>query len=172
MFGFRAADAAPREMSAGAFRVRYDPFSFVPSDTFGSFMSVVVGFRATEVFGLIDLTLPIFIVADTRHWTFRAVALHRSQAEKAVTVPIGAGDGLGDLGKAAKGPTVPGEPVVEHNHPFQFAFPFADEQRSRIEAGPVPRLWLALLEGTAVGRIDRVALRSANRTHSRLVEVA
>ncbi len=48
-FGFRVADAMPREMSAGAFRVGDDPFSFVPSDTFGSSASVAVGFRPTEL---------------------------------------------------------------------------------------------------------------------------
>ena len=39
------------------------------------------------------------------------------------------------------------------------------------EANSVPRRWLAVVEGTA-GEIDRVALRSANRTRGRLVEVA
>ena len=48
-FGFRVADAAPREMSAGPFRVHYDPFSFVPSDTFGSSASVGFEFRATKL---------------------------------------------------------------------------------------------------------------------------
>ena len=48
-FVFRVADAALHEMSAGAFRVRDDPFIFVPSDTFGSSGFVAVEFRATDL---------------------------------------------------------------------------------------------------------------------------
>jgi hypothetical protein len=88
-----------------------------------------------------------------------------------VTVPTRAGDRLGDLGKAAKGAAVPGEARVEHHHPFQLALPLADEQRSGVETNPVLSSRLALLERTA-GKIDLVPLRSANRTHSRLVEIA
>jgi hypothetical protein len=88
-----------------------------------------------------------------------------------MTVPTCASGGFRDLGKAAKGPAVPSEAVFEHHHLFQFALPLAHEQRARIEVSPFSRPRLALLERT-VSEIDRVALRSTNRTHSRLVEIA
>src|ERR1700722_18481398 len=100
----------------------------------------------------------------------RALVLCGSQAEETVTVPTCAGDRLSDLGKAAEGTTVPGEPIVEHHHPFEFAFPLADEQGPRIEGSPVPCHRAARLERIA-GEIDRLALRSANDARSRLVEV-
>src|SRR3984957_8844372 len=78
--------------------------------------------------------------------SYRTLALHGAQAEKAMPVRTCASYGLCDLGQAAKGLAVPGEALVQHHHPFQFAFPLADEQRAWIEARPVPRPRLARLE--------------------------
>jgi hypothetical protein len=170
-FRFRVADATPREASAGAFRVGDGPISFVPSDTFGSFASIVAGFRASEVLRPSSPTPPVFIGVWTRFSSFRAPLLRGSQAKKAVTVPTCAGYSLGDLGKAAKGLSVPGKALIEHHHPFQFASPLAHEQRSRVEANSVPRRWLAVVERTS-GEINRSALRSANHAQRRFIEIA
>jgi len=59
--GFRGADATPREVSAGAFRVGDRPFSFVPSNTFRSSASVFGGFRATDLLSSGSPRSPVFI---------------------------------------------------------------------------------------------------------------
>jgi hypothetical protein len=164
VFRFRDADATtPREASFKAFRFGDSLLNSVTSDA--------LGFRPTEVLWIDQPTPPVFIAAGTSHPSFRGLVLHRSQAEKAVTVPTRPSYSLGDLGKAAKDLAVPSEALVKHHHPFQSAFPFANEHRSRVEANPVARPWLALLKGTA-GGIDRIAFRSANNAHSRIVEIA
>ncbi len=88
-----------------------------------------------------------------------------------MTDPTSAGDGLSDLGKAAKGLSVPGKALVEHHHPFQFASPLAHEQSSRVEANSVPGRWLAIVERTS-GEINRSALRSANNAQRCFIEIA
>ena len=88
-----------------------------------------------------------------------------------MTVPTRAGDRLRDLGKAAKGLSVPGKALIEHHHPLQFASPLAHEQRSRVEANSVPRSWLAAVERTS-GETNRSALRSANNAQRRFIEIA
>jgi hypothetical protein len=170
-FRFWGVDATSGEASPRGLSLGEGPLSLAASDALVSPASAVHGFRATEVLGLIDLTPPAFSGARTRSTTFRTLVLPSSQAEKAVTVPARAGDRLGDLGKAAKGPSIPGKALIEQHHPFQFAPPLAQEQRSRVEANSVPRRWLAVVERTS-GEINRSALRSANNAQGRFIEIA
>jgi hypothetical protein len=110
--------------------------------------------------------------ATTLRETSRGVLVLRgSQAEKAMTVPACAGYGLSDLRKAPKGSAIPGEALVEHHHPFQFALPLTHQRRPWVEVNPVARPRPALPEGIA-GKLDRVALQGANRTYTRLIEIA
>jgi hypothetical protein len=55
----------------------------------------------------------------------------RLQPEEAVSVPIRAGDRLGDLRKAAVDAAIPGVPVVQDHDPLQMAIPFPDQQGCR-----------------------------------------
>jgi hypothetical protein len=50
--------------------------------------------------------------------SFAFVREESAAAAQEVTVPTRAGDRLSDLGKAAKGLSVPGKALIEHHHPF------------------------------------------------------
>jgi hypothetical protein len=60
------------------------------------------------------------------------------QAKEARTVPLGASNGVGDLGEAVIGPTVPGKAVSHHHHPLRLSIPLPDQNRARSKLGPLP----------------------------------
>src|SRR5258708_25803523 len=52
------------------------------------------------------------------------------EAEEARTVPLGAGDGEGDLGEAVIGLAIPGKAVSHHHHPLRLSIPLPDQNRA------------------------------------------
>src|SRR6202162_744021 len=52
------------------------------------------------------------------------------KAEEARTVPLGAGDGEGDLGEAVISLAVPGKAVSHHHHPLRLSIPLPDQNRA------------------------------------------
>jgi hypothetical protein len=57
-----------------------------------------------------------------------------------MTVPVGSGHRLGDLGQAAKGLAVPGEAVLEDHDPLELAVPLSRQQRPGLQADAVSSL--------------------------------
>src|SRR5271166_6305168 len=78
----------------------------------------------------------------------------RIQSEEAVSVPIRAGDRLGNLRKAAVDATIPGVPVVEDQDPLQTAVPFPDQQSSGLEPDALARRRPAGHKGTSIPRLE------------------
>src|SRR3984893_4522465 len=52
------------------------------------------------------------------------------EAKKARTVPLGAGDRKGDLGKAVVSLAIPGKAVSHHHHPLRPSIPLPDQNRA------------------------------------------
>src|SRR5258708_12296805 len=57
------------------------------------------------------------------------------EAEEARTVPLGACDGEGDLGKAVIGLAIPGKAVSHHHHPLRLSIPLPDQNRAGSKLG-------------------------------------
>ena len=72
----------------------------------------------------------------------------RLQPEEAVSVPVRAGDRLGDLRKAAVDAAIPGVAVVEDHDPLQAAVPFPDQQSAGLEPDALARRRPAGRKGT------------------------
>jgi hypothetical protein len=62
------------------------------------------------------------------------------KAEEAMTVPVGSGHRLGDLGEAAKGLAIPGEALFEDHDPLELAIPLAHQQSACLQANAVSGL--------------------------------
>src|SRR5260370_40716515 len=56
--------------------------------------------------------------------------------EKRVSIPVRAGDCLGDRGERLIGPAIQGEPFVENHHGVGRVLPLADELRSGFDLDP------------------------------------
>src|SRR5258706_15132888 len=68
------------------------------------------------------------------------------KAEEARTVPLGAGDGEGDLGEAVISLAVPGKAVSHHHHPLRLSLPLPYQNRTGTE------LCLLLVKASQRGR--------------------
>src|SRR5271166_3472055 len=95
----------------------------------------------------------------------------RLQREEAVSVPIRAGDRLGDLRKAAVNAAVPGAPVVEDHDPLETAVPFADQQSSGFEPDTLACRRSAGCKGTSVPRLEGFVPVLVQTSQNRPVEI-
>ena len=57
-----------------------------------------------------------------------------------MTVPVGSGHRLGDLGQAAEGLAIPGEAFIEDHDPLELAIPLPHQQRAGPQADAVSGL--------------------------------
>ena len=96
----------------------------------------------------------------------------RLQPEEAVSVPIRAGDRLGDLRKAAVNAAVPGAPVVEDHDPLETAVPFADQQSSGLEPDALARCRAAGCKGTSAPRLEGSVPGLAQAPQHRPIEIS
>ena len=95
----------------------------------------------------------------------------RLQPEEAVSVPIRAGDRLGDLRKAAVDAAIPGIPVIEDHDPLQTAVPFADQQRSGFEPDTFGSCWPAVCKRADDPQLERFPSGFSQAPQDRPVEI-
>ena len=101
----------------------------------------------------------------------RGAGPDRLQPEEAVSVPIRAGDRLGDLRKAAVNAAVPGAPVVEDHDPLETAVPFADQQSSGFEPDALACRRSAGCKGTSVPQLEGFLPVLVQTSQNRPVEI-
>ena len=65
-----------------------------------------------------------------------------------MTVPVGSGHRLGDLGQAAEGLAIPGEAFLEDHDPLELALPLSHQQRPGLQANAVSGLRRPPVEGS------------------------